>query len=393
MGKPTVFDPYERAMWHLEALIRIPSASGHENKLADYCFSVLEKTDFIQQKIHTEDGRYTVYAEMKGSGGGKTLMLAGHIDTVPVVDGWETDPFEPVLKTVKTESSETEERLYALGANDMKPGIALMLTIAEHLAGRANDFSGVISMAFLPDEEAYSAGARALIKSGVKAGFCLMPEPSYKKIYIGAPGKLLFQARSHGKAAHGARPREGVNAVAEMGKFLAFLERIPLYDDGEMGAQPYVPFTIKGGPDHYSLSIPEECGCAVSKQLVPGEDKERVFRDLEEYVKTLELRGSMTFRLEPPYYLPYRVDETAEEFKLFENICIKRLGKIPPYKIGSSVSDANCLAAEAGIPVLTFGCDGFGSHQKNEYLKTESLAYVFDIYRAFIFSYLKRSGA
>lgn len=390
MKQATAFDPYERALMHLKNLIRIPSASGNENHLADYCFETLLKTDFIPRRVNTDDGRYTIYAEMAGTGAGKTLMFAGHIDTVPVVEGWETDPFEPAIKQVKTESGETEERLYALGANDMKPGIALMLTLAERLAGCAGDFAGILSLAFLPDEEAYSAGARALIKSGAKANFCIMTEPSYKKVDIGGPGKLLFRARTHGKAAHGGRPHEGINAIVEMGKFLAALDRVPLRDDPEMGAQSFVPFQIKGGPDHYSLSVPEECSCVVSKQLVPGESKESVFSELEKYVKTLDLKGTMSFQQEPPYYLPYRVDETSGEFRLFESVCMERLGEMLPYKIASSVSDANCLCAEAGIPVLTFGCDGYGSHQKNEYMKTGSLRYVFDIYMDFALSYLKK---
>lgn len=388
MNQTAMTDPQKRALEHLENLIRIPSASGNENALADYCFDALEKTDFTPRRIETGDGRYTVYAEMQGAKKGKTLMFAGHIDTVPVVEGWETDPFEPVRKEVKNESGVMEERLYGLGANDMKPGVALMLTVAEALTGQSEKFSGVISMAFLPDEEAYSVGARALIKSGVKADFCIMAEPTYKYIYIGGPGKMLFSARTHGKAAHGARPQEGINAIVEMGSFLASLENIPIQNDPEMGKQSFVPFRVKGGPDHYSLSIPEECECVVSKQLVPGEDRESVFQALERHVSALGLRGSMTFEIGQPYYLPYREDEHSPAFKLFETVYRQRLGQTPPYKIGSSVSDANCLSAEAGIPVLTFGADGYGSHQKNEYMKIESLSYVFDIYMRFTFEFL-----
>lgn len=382
------FNAFERAKEHLKNLIRIPSPSGDENALSDYCLQTLSNTDFIAKKIDTGDGRYAVYAEMHGMREGKTLMFVGHTDTVSAVNGWETDPFEPVVRIVETESGAAEERIYGLGANDMKSGIALMLTIAEKLTGRAADISGIVSLAFVPDEEAYSVGVRALIRHGVRADFCIMTEPSHESVYVGAPGKMLFKARATGKAAHGARPQDGINAILEMGEFLATLKDVPIKDDAEMGKQHFVPFRIKGGPERYSLSVPYECDCVISKQLVPGEDAESVFRDLEKHCKSLKLQGRMSFTQEPPYYLPYRVDEKSPEFQLFENICLNWLGKIYPYEIGASVCDSNCLCAEAGIPVLSFGADGYGSHQKNEYMKTGSLKYAFDIYMDFIFAYL-----
>ena len=375
---------------HLENLIRIPSPSGRENEVADYCAKALEKTDFKVRRIPTDDGRNVVYAEFEGAGSGKTLMFAGHIDTVPVTDGWATDPFEPVFKRELNEQGETENRLYGLGANDMKSGIALMLALAEAVSEAGRDkIAGKLTMAFLPDEEAYSVGVRTLLRDGVTADFSIMTEPGYSSVYVGGPGKMLFRASAHGRAAHGGRPQDGINAVTEMGKFLAGLDTVPVVKHAEMGRQEFVPFSIKGGPDFYSLSVPADCSCVISKQLVPGETKEKILADLEKYVGSLDLQGSITFELLPPYYVPYRVDETAPEFAVFEDVCLSTIGKKLPYVIESSVSDSNCLTGEADIPVLMFGADGYGSHQINEYMRPDSLAYVFEIYREFTYRYLK----
>ena len=135
---------------------------------------------------------------------------------------------------------------------------------------------------------------------------------------------MLVKAVAKGKACHGARPEEGINAVVELAKLIAVLDKIPLHDDGEMGPQQYVPFSIKGGPDHYSLSVPQDCYCFISKQLVPGETKEEVFANLEEAVRGLNIQGSITFELSKPFYMPYRVDETSADFKLFEEGLPKR---------------------------------------------------------------------
>lgn len=373
-----------RALEHLKKLVSIPSASGNENEVAEYCYRTVEAAGFRAEKIPTDDGRFVVYAEMQGGRPGKTLLFSGHIDTVPVVGGWDTDPHTAVLKTVGG-----EERLYGLGASDMKSGIALMLALAEYMGGKGPDaFSGVLSMAFLPDEEAYSAGARTLIKHGVKADVSVMTEPGFGQIYVGGPGKMLVKAVAKGKACHGARPEEGINAVVELAKLIAVLDKIPLKDDGEMGPQQYVPFSIKGGPDHYSLSVPQDCCCFISKQLVPGETKEEVFANLEEAVRGLNIQGSITFELSKPFYMPYRVDETSADFKLFEEVCQKELGCVPPYAIEPSVSDSNCLSGEAGIPVIMFGADGHGNHQANEYVVVSSIDAVGRVYRGFTHSYL-----
>ena len=119
-----------RALEHLKKLVSIPSASGNENEVAEYCYRTVEAAGFRAEKIPTDDGRFVVYAEMQGGRPGKTLLFSGHIDTVPVVGGWDTDPHTAVLKTVGG-----EERLYGLGASDMKSGIALMLALAEYMGG------------------------------------------------------------------------------------------------------------------------------------------------------------------------------------------------------------------------------------------------------------------
>ena len=149
-----------------------------------------------------------------------------------------------------------------------------------------------------------------------------MTEPGFGQIYVGGPGKMLVKAVAKGKACHARGPRKA-SSVVELAKLIAVLDKIPLHDDGEMGPQQYVPFSIKGGPDHYSLSVPQDCYCFISKQLVPGETKEEVFANLEEAVRGLNIQGSITFELSKPFYMPYRVDETSAEFKLFEEVCKK----------------------------------------------------------------------
>ncbi len=101
----------------LEEMIAIDSVVGHEGELADYLRNELEALGLRVELHEVEPGRPNVYARMEGDGSGRRLNFNGHTDTVPVVEGWETDPFKPVVKG---------GRLHGLGACDMKAGIACL---------------------------------------------------------------------------------------------------------------------------------------------------------------------------------------------------------------------------------------------------------------------------
>ena len=377
---------YSRCVDYLRALIEIPSASGEEERAACFAEDKLLSFGWETHRIPTDDGRFSLYGEMRGAFGGRSLMLAGHIDTVAPVAGWETEPYQAVIKNFRDDvTGAVSERLYGLGSCDMKAGIAVMLSMAELAANNREKLPGILKLAFLPDEEAYSAGVWALIKKGVSADFCLMPEPHFDSAVIGAPGKMLLKITALGRSAHGARPWEGVNAVAEMSALLASFSdlRFPSYKN--MPEQPLVPLSIKGGYEKYSLSVPDNCSCVISKQLVPGETKESVLAALRELIGKLALNSSFNMEVAPPYYPPYIIDTNTEMLRLFESVFTAKTGLPMQLSFGSSVSDANCLSAEAGIPVLVFGPRGGNYHQANEWVDTESIKKCLEIYKSFIF--------
>lgn len=414
----------------LKSLLEIPSPSGCENTLADFIKSTLVNMNLMPELIPTGDGRYAILCEVGALVQGDSLLLAGHMDTVPPTSGWNTEPYCAVFDNNIAEAT----RIYGLGACDMKAGLAIMLTmaaigsamLAEHLSvasssliaienlspntcldqaaichishsklsiespvmepnGKINNNTGTLYLLFVPDEEAISAGVHAAIAHGLPGNLCLMPEPHYDTVIVGAPGKLLLQVRARGKSAHGARPEEGINAVTEMSAFLATLGSLTLPSFEGMLPQPFVPLSIKGGSEHYSLSVPDECVSLISKQLVPGESSEGVVALLRDILGRQGFAADFYAEVVPPYYPPYKVDITGGAFQRFSHIAHSVLGRDVPAALGRSVSDANCIVMETGIPVLVFGPHGGNMHQANEWVDIASIWGCLEVYKRYVF--------
>ncbi len=360
----------------LKSLIAIPSPSGSENRVGEFIQKRFYGKNVKIVRIPISDGRFALIVDIGGKRGGKTLMLAGHMDTVPPVEGWQTDPFTPV---------EEGDKIRGLGSCDMKAGLAVMLAIGELACAQSERLKETLCLAFVPDEEAFSVGVRALIQHGVSADFCLMPEPHFDHAVIGGPGKMLLRLSAVGKSAHGAKPWEGINAVTELSRFIAELARLQFPSSAEIPAQPFVPLSIKGGPDTYSLSVPERCDAILSKQLVVGETKESVLSKLQALSETIETHAKICWEVIPPFYPAYSIEKNTTFVEQFRAIYSKRTGTELPLLYGTSVSDANCLTAEASIPTLVFGPAGGNMHQPNEWVSIESIAQCLDIYKEYIF--------
>jgi acetylornithine deacetylase len=106
----------------LEEMISIPSVVGDEGALAEYLREELDSLGFKAELNEVEPNRYNVYGRIHGNGSGQRLMFNGHTDTVPVCEGWVTDPFKPVRK---------KELVYGLGSCDMKGGFSLRVDCAQ----------------------------------------------------------------------------------------------------------------------------------------------------------------------------------------------------------------------------------------------------------------------
>jgi len=168
----------------LKKLVAINSVTGNESEIGNKIFEILKYLGVDEiEKQNVDNDRFNVIARVRGNKKGPITLLTGHLDTVPAGNGWETDPFVPVIKG---------DRVYGRGALDMKSGIAIILSTVKFAIENKDKMKGDILIALVPDEEATSLGITTLINSTINADFGIAAEPEYIPI-IGSVGKLLIQ--------------------------------------------------------------------------------------------------------------------------------------------------------------------------------------------------------
>lgn len=361
----------EYCITYLKKMVSIYSTSCNEKTISDYIKSELSCMGVIAKQTEIGEKGANIEAEICGIMPGPIIGLAGHLDTISIVDGWETDPLVLTKKNGK---------LYGLGVCDMKAGNAIILALTRVIIESGISFCGKIKIYFVSDEEGYSKGAKQLLKEKIEPDIIYMPEANYERAIIGAVGKVLISVTVKGTACHAAWPEKGINAVEEASELIAALKRLSLPGHPYLRPQPFVPLSIKGGYDDYSLTVPEICTFTLNKHLVPGENKKEIINNLRELIKMLELNADITFEIKEPYYVPYGLAEDSDAVTYLKQAYKIVTGKDLLTEYGEGVSDANCFYALGGVDTVNFGPMGGNMHCANEWLDPESVLVAIKVY-------------
>jgi acetylornithine deacetylase/succinyl-diaminopimelate desuccinylase family protein len=356
----------------------VPGANG-ERDVASFVAAWLREHGL---EVHVEEalyGRPNVVAVARGTGGGKSLMLNAHMDTVGV-SGMKS-PFQPHVRN---------NRLYARGALDTKGALAAFMLATARAADMK--LRGDVILTAVIDEEYASAGTEAAIKKW-RADGAIVGEPTNLEIVIAHKGFAWFEFETYGEAAHGSRPDLGVDAIVKMGKVLAGIEQMaerlarskphPLLGTGSVHAS-----IIEGGQEF--SSYPSLCKLSVERRTLPGEDIDAVEAEMRGLLDAIsrsdpEFRGSVTKRLaRGPLEVP--ADATLVQ-TLAEKI---RLTSGRPAKLaGMSGWMDSALLAGAGIPSVIFGPAGEGLHADVEWVDLASVARCHEVVLATISDFCK----
>lgn len=308
-------------------------------------------------------GRPNVVGVLEGREPGRSLMLCGHLDTVGV-DGM-ADPFL---------AREHDGRLYARGAQDMKGGVAAMIDAARVLT-RDRFPRGRLIVAAVIDEEFASLGADALVRRW-SADAAIVTEPTDLQIGVGHKGFAWVDIETHGRAAHGSRPKDGRDAIIRMGRVLNALELL----DREL--QSRAPYGLIGtGSLHASIiaggrelsMYPDRCLLRMERRTVGGED-DAPLQEVRQIIQRLtsadpEFEATATLGFSRPgYELPADHDLPAALHSTAAGC-----GLAAPFSGLSFWTDAAILAA-AGIPSVLFGPGGAGLHSTEEYVNVDDVA-------------------
>jgi acetylornithine deacetylase len=227
----------------------------------------------IPQAIGFE-GRPQMAARFTGTGGGRSLLLNGHIDVVPSEprDRWTSDPNAPEVR---------DGKLYGRGACDMKGGVAAMAFAAEILAECGIRLRGDLIVNTVTDEESSGAGGLAAVAHGVRADAGIVTEPTAFDVWVGCRGSLSPTVTVPGRPGHAemAQPhwRDGgaVNAIEKMGVVLEAIRLLreewrgrPDKRHAHLSPGDIVPAIISGG--EWVVTYPSSCTLTSELMYLPA---------------------------------------------------------------------------------------------------------------------------
>jgi acetylornithine deacetylase len=317
-------------------------------------------------------GRPNVVAIARGSGGGRSLILNAHMDTVGVAG--MTDPFTPRLEN---------GRLYGRGSYDMKGSLAACMLATADASRRS--LAGDVVLTAVSDEEFASVGTEAVAAS-VRANAAIVTEPTELQLAIAHRGFVHLEIETRGRAAHGSRPHLGIDAIAKMGHVLVGIEEL----DQRLRAAPTHKY-VGSGSVHASLieggqeysSYPARCVLQAERRTIPGETVE---------LAEGEIRGILAQAAadDPDFTGEVRVLASREPFEVADSeevvstvrTCAEAVLGRHPAIVGVSFWADSALLAASGIPTVLFGPRGEGAHSEVEWVDVESLEQCVDVYVA-----------
>ena len=356
-----------------QELVKIPSFKTEETEAARYIAEFLRERGYEVQLQEVEPGRFQTIGVLRGSGGGKSLMLNGHIDIDPIVMGWHRDPWTPEING---------DRLYGGGIRNMKGGVTAMLEAAEAIRRSGVRLKGDLVLACVAGELQGGVGTRYLCQNGPLTDMAVVPEPfGVNNILTVHAGVVEMAIHTVGRARHISRMEEPVDAIEKMCKAVPVIKGVQFRHTPrpDLPGLPRINVgTIIGGLGRdYDQRGPnfvsDFCTIIVDARFLPGMTTLSVKEDIERALDGIKAQDpDFQYEIEMPPPAKYKVNtEVMEPFDLPKDEYILEtvlrqyhtvtgrepdgVGTVLP---GSYSGDDTCHLWGAGVPCLLYGPGG-----------------------------------
>ena len=347
----------------------VASGSG-ETEISRFVAGWLREHGLEVEIVEPVAGRPSVVGVLHGGGGGSSLMLNAHMDTVGA--GGMVDAFSPVVK---------DGRIYGRGAYDMNGSLAAIM-IAARDAGKLG-LKGDLIVTAVADEEVASLGTSAVLER-FRADAAIVTEPTELRLCLAHKGFVWLEVETRGVAAHGSRPDIGVDAIGRMGRILTGivnLDRRLRAGAGHrlLGRGSIHASVIEGGQEW--STYPARSVLNVERRTIPGEEGDRSLRELEALIATAQeedpnLVASARVVLERP---PSEIGADAPVAQAISQAALETMGRHPEV-IGVAYWMDMALTNAVGIPTVAFGPAGEGEHADVEWVDLASLETCVQVY-------------
>ena len=362
-------------------LIRRPSVSGEERAVAEFLRDTMVSLGYPQVEI---DRYGSVLGRIPGRRPGKTVLMDGHIDTVPVEDPglWTHDPF----------AGEVEgERLYGRGASDMKGGVAAMVLAAARFAkDSGRDFAGTICVSCSVQEERFEGVACREIARLAQPDYVIIGEATSTTLKIGQRGRAEVTVETRGRSCHSSNPEKGINAVYHMAELIGELRCLPPPEHPLLGQGILELTDIISAPYPGASVVPGLCRATFDRRLLPGETAESVLGPIraaiarvKERVPELEAAAELTRgssgcwtgdTLEAERFFPAWVLPEDHQLVCAALAGLRAAGIDAPLSHYAFCTNASSFCGELGIPTVGFGPSLESlAHVTDEYIEIDQL--------------------
>jgi len=340
----------ERAL--TEELVRYNTSTVEGIKLcAGFVKGWLEARDIVARQIGVRELPVTI-AEVGPQDGAPTVLLHGHLDVVPGRPG----QFVPELDG---------DRIIGRGAYDMKGALACLLLA---LADLRDERRVRVRLGIVPDEESEEEtdrGGDRLVESGFLGDFAITGEPTDMNVGVAAKGVLAMRIQVAGRAAHGATPWLGENAILRAYEVFRELESLPFAgESSELFDRPSINLGRILGGDALN-KVPDSCVIDVDVRYLPEQDPDAILAQVR---KLPGARILSTFSRPP-----VEVDPDSAFVQALRAAAAPHSDETVRGVVGRDGASDAVSFLRAGVPAVEFGPVGGGHHGPEEWVSLDSL--------------------
>jgi len=358
----------------LKDLIRIDSNKYNSNiSIIDYIENIFSKFETNRYIVDKKRGLYNLIIKIEGKNNSENLIFILHTDTVPPGKDWNTNPFEPVEK---------DNRIYGLGACDIKGSIAAIIDSVTSMESKPKSN---IYLIFDCDEEGNMAGAKDLIeRMNFDKASIIICEPTNNKIMIGHKGALGITIETRGKELHSANTDYQYNlennAILKMSKIierLTYLDRdiISKRKEEGFGYSTMNIGMINGGIT--TNSVPGRCSLKLDRRLLPSEDISTAFKEIMDIVLNVDTDAIIKKTFSADSYLLNKTSPYLNKIKTILKPANLEISIFP------ALSEAYLFSRWGDCIILGPG-DIKNAHKSDEYIEIEEVEKYYKIFKKII---------
>ena len=366
----------------LQEILSIDSTWGHEKRLAEFLGDQLRRAGVEDVAlIESMPGRPSVAGRLRGTGGGKSLILNGHLDIYEVSPDWQRDPFTSVVE---------DGLVYGAGIADMKAATCAGLAALKRIAASTDRPRGDIIFQGVSCHFEGGAGTRSLLDAGYTADAAICGEPTDNTLGIVHRGAAYLKITTFGKQAHTAGKQHGLNAIETMEPILAALRRfeneMPYTEHPDLPGGPILNIgTIRGGTKHNQ--VPDRCEITLDIRLLPSQDPYDVKRQAEHLITRLHdevddrIKATVEFSehwLSGPRF-PYEIAKDADIVQTAAK-AVADAGYAQPKFQGIQFWTDMVVMNDFGIPAVNVGPGTPPYSWADEWVEQTKFAEIVDVY-------------